>query len=100
MLRISMEIKAQIIKRERNEEDLHFPFITLNFDGKERVVELPVQLLRRFLGDYDKWVGKELDIDKREARKYIRYFIDLRKFNFSDYKEWEIKQLQEVKNGN
>ena len=93
-----MEIKTQIIKIERNIEDLEFPFITIFFEGKEKVVELPVQILRRLLsGDYEKWVGQEILIEKRIARKYIRYFIDLKKFNFSDYKEWEIKQLQEYK---
>ncbi len=93
-----METKAKIINFERNEENLHFPFITLKFENKERRIELPTQILRRFLkGESEEWIGQEILIEKIIARKYIRYFIDLRRFNFDDYKEWEIKQLQEVK---
>ena len=93
-----MEIQAEIIKFERNIEDLHFPFVTLKIEDKERRVELPIQILQRFLsGNWENYIGKEILLEKRIARKYIRYFIDLRKFNFNDYKEWEIKQLQEVK---
>ena len=72
--------------------------MSIYYDDKERRVELPVQILRRFLkGSSEEWIGQEVLIEKRIARKYIRYFIDLRIFNFDDYKEWEIKQLQEVK---
>jgi len=92
------ETQAKIIKFERNIEDLHFPFITLKFDNKEKKVELPIQILKRFLkGNPEDWIGQGLLIKKRIARKYIRYFIDLREFNFDDYKEWEIKQLKSCK---
>ncbi len=82
------DIIEEIVGVRRNEENLHLPFITLKTLGE---VNLPTQVLRRLLsGEMENWVGQSLNIQKRIARKNIKYFIDLRKFNFSDYKEWEI----------
>ena len=84
--------KHLILKVERDNEDLHFPFITFKNLGK---VNLPVQILRRFLnGEMNNWVGQFLDIEERKGRKYVRYFVNLKEFNFDDYQEWEIKELK------
>ncbi len=92
------KIQAKIIKFERNIEDLKFPFITLKFEDKEKRIELPIKILQIILKEfnYEDCKGKEIPIEKRIARKYIKYFIDLKRFNFSDYKEWEIVQLKEL----
>ena len=85
-----MEIK--IIDVRRNEDDLHFPFVITDSLGE---INLPTQVGMRFLkGNCEEWIGQKLQVEKRVARKYVRYYINLEKFGFDDYKEWKIKELK------
>ena len=94
---IKKDLEIEFKKFDRNIEDLEFPFLTIKICDSEKIINLPVQLLRKFSINYENIEGKRLKVEKRTGRKYTRYFIDLRQFNLPDYKEWEIKQLQEIK---
>jgi len=93
-----METTAKIIKFERNEEDLQYPFVIIEYEGKQKKINIPVKILTLVYGvqETEDYINLPLILKKKIGRKYIRYFFDLSSFKL-DIKEWEFKQLQEVK---